>query len=241
MSLDGSGISWTEGTLNSLYGCRECSAGCRLCFAVGRIHRFSANLKKVNADGRFNKLVKERMKEDRRCFTGTLLFDAAHLYAVLGDRKPKKLFVNEFSDLFFEALPIEIIIEHFKVFKAAQWHVYQALTKRDERLAEVNQAILAEFGEWPTNVWMGVSVCSAAEIEMKRIDRLGAKGASLKWVSFEPWISDVNRSLSESAPDLRNRLKRNQISWVIVGGEKRRQESDKHHDARRCPLYLEPG
>ena len=219
MSLDGSGISWTEGTLNSLYGCRERSVGCRLCYAVDRVHRFSRNLEKVNADGRFNGLVKEGVKEERRCFTGALLFDAAHLYAVLGDRKPKRIFVNEFSDLFYESLPMALIIEHFKVFKVAHWHTYQVLTKRDKRLADVNDAVLATFGEWPTNVWMGVTVCSSAKREMKRIDQLGATGASLKWISFEPWISDVNRPLSESVPGLQELLRKNRISWVVVGGE----------------------
>lgn len=193
--------------------------GCRLCYAVDRVYRFSTNVKKVNADGRFTGLVKEVEKEERRCFTGAVLFDAAHLYSVLEDRKPKKLFVNEFSDLFFESLPMALIIEHFKVFNSAHWHTYQILTKRDERLSEVNDAVLSEFGRWPANVWMGVSVCSASEKEMTRIDRLGSTDASLKWISFEPWISDVNRPLSESVPELRDLLKRNQISWVVVGGE----------------------
>ena len=239
MSLDGSGISWTEGTLNSLYGCRERSVGCRLCYAVGRVHRFSTNIKKVNADGRFDGLVKERVKEERRCFTGALLFDASHLYAVLDDRKPKKIFVNEFSDLFYETLPMAVILEHFKVFKAAHWHTYQVLTKRDERLAEVDEAVLAEFGRWPTNVWLGASVCSAAEREMNRIDRLGATRASLKWISFEPWISDVNCPLSESVPELRELLKKSQISWVVVGGESGAKDETNHDDTRRCPLSHE--
>ena len=196
-----------------------------MCYAVGRVHRFSTNIKRVNADGRFNGLVnvlvkeKKKKKGERRLFTGTILFDPVHLYAVLGSKKPKKFFVNEFSDLFFEALPMALIIEHFKVFEGAHWHTYQALTKRDKRLAEVNEAVLAEFGKWPANLWMGVSVCSAAEKEMNRIDKLGATEASLKWISFEPWISDLNRPLRESVPQLRKLLKRNQISWVVVGGE----------------------
>ena len=160
MSLDGSGISWTDGTLNSFYGCQKCSVGCRECYAVGRVHRFATNAE-LNADGRFDELVDGPVKGRR--FTGALLFDPSHLYAVLNDRKPKMVFVNEFSDLYFESLPIDLILEHFKVFRAAHWHVFQVLTKRNGRLAEVNNAVLSELGAWPANLWQGVSVCSAAQ------------------------------------------------------------------------------
>ena len=64
---------------------------------------------------------------------------------------------------------MEVILEHVRVFRAASWHQFQILTKRGGRLAELNGAILAEFGAWPANVWQGVSVCSAADVEMKRI------------------------------------------------------------------------
>jgi protein gp37 len=157
--------------------------------------------------------------EIKRRFTGAVLFEPGHLYAVLRDKEPKRVFVNEFSDLFFESLPMELILEHFKVFNAAHWHQFQVLTKRDQRLAEVNDAVLAEFGQWPANVWQGVSVCNAAVTEMKRIDHLGKAAAAIKWVSFEPWISDMNTPLDESIPDLRERLSRNGIAWVVVGGE----------------------
>jgi protein gp37 len=179
----------------------------------------------VNVDERFNDLVVKSMNnqkgdnEKQKRFTGTVLFDPAHLYAVLRLCEPKKIFVNEFSDLFFEALPLELILEHFRVFNAAPWHQFQVLTKRSERLAEVNDAVLAEFGRWPANVWQGVSACSAAEIEMQRIDRLGKTAAAIRWISFEPWVSVVNRPLSESVPDLKERLIRNGIAWVVVGGE----------------------
>lgn len=222
MSLNESGISWTDGTLNSLYGCWGCSVGCRLCYAVGRVYRHSQN-SKVNADGRFSDLVVEVKNEPdddtKKRFTGAILFDPVHLYAVLNDSEPKRIFVNEFSDLLFASLPTELVIEHFRVFNHAQCHQFQVLTKRSERLASLNASVLDEFWEWPTNVWMGVSVCSAAKIEMERIEHLGATAAEIKWISFEPWVSDVNRPLRESVPGLGDILSRNGISWVVIGGE----------------------
>ncbi len=41
MSLNSSGISWTDGTLNSPYGGGGCSFGCRRYYAVNRVYRYS--------------------------------------------------------------------------------------------------------------------------------------------------------------------------------------------------------
>ncbi len=48
------------------------------------------------------------------------------------------------------------------------------------RLAALNNSVLAEFGSWPENLWLGVSVCSGAKIEMQRIEHLGATVAAVK-------------------------------------------------------------
>jgi protein gp37 len=102
---------------------------------------------------------------------------------------------------------------------AASWHQFQVLTKRSHRLAEVNKAVLDEFGSWPENLWLGGSVCSPAKMEMQRIEDLGGTAAALKRVSFEPWVSDLNHSLRTSLPDLRSLLRQNGIAWTVIGGE----------------------
>lgn len=43
------------------------------------------------------------------------------------------------------------------LWRQASWHQFQVLTKRSERLVELDHAIT-----WPSNVWMGVSVESDA-------------------------------------------------------------------------------
>lgn len=212
MSLDSSGISWTDGTLNSVYGCAACSVGCRLCYAVNRVHRHATN-PKLNHDGRFDDLTLNGR------FTDQIFFDPKHLYTVLKDRRPKMIFVNEFSDLLHDAIPMEVILEHMRVFSTAHWHQFQVLTKRGHRLVDLDRAIVAELGSWPENLWMGVSVCSAAKIEMQRIEQLGSTRASLKWISFEPWVSNMDMPLSEAVPNLRNLLRSSGISWIVIGGE----------------------
>jgi hypothetical protein len=54
---------------------------------------------------------------------------------------------------------------------------------------------------------------------MRKLEQFGAISATVKWISFEPWISDVNVPVSVSVPDLRDRLKVAGITWVVVGGE----------------------
>jgi protein gp37 len=226
MSLNSSGISWTDGTMNSLYGCSACPDGCRRCYAVTSVHRHCMNPRQ-NKDGRYDGLTRVTKsvikngveKPVKMAFTGRVLFDPKHLYQVLRDMDQKMIFVNEFSDLFHQALRLNLIIEHFRVFRDAQWHQFQALTKRGMRFAEIDAAVLKELGEWPSNLWMGTSVCKATSLDLQRIDQLGATHAKLKWISFEPWISDAKVPLRQSVPDLADRLKRKGIHWIVVGGE----------------------
>ena len=157
------------------------------------------------------------LKNER--FTDELLFDPEHLYAMLKERKSKMIFVNEFSDLLHDALPTKVILEHIRVFRTAYWHQFQVLTKRSHRLAALNNSVLAEFGSWPENLWLGVSVCSGAKIEMRRIEHLGATNAGLKWISFKPWVSDMNVPLRTISPNLRRLLRKNKIAWTVVGEE----------------------
>jgi protein gp37 len=206
--------------MNSLYGCTQCSEGCTECYAKSNLVRFSSN-PVLNSDHRFDDLVHEHEVGDERVITltGRILFNPSHLYSALGDKKPKRVFVNEFSDLLHEVLPLDLILEHFRVFARAPQHVFQILTKRGKRLAEINATVLAEFGAWPRNVHMGVSVCTAEDHELARIHQLGATDAALRWISFEPWISDLAVPLRTARPGLRTLLRDNCIAWVVIGGE----------------------
>ncbi len=84
--------------------------------------------------------------------------------------------------------------------RRAHWHQFQVLTKRSGRLLAVNEKI-----DWPPNVWMGVSVESAAY--KTRIDHLRRTDATVKFLSLEPLIDDLGS------------LNLDNIDWVIVGGE----------------------
>jgi protein gp37 len=115
-------------------------------------------------------------------------------------KKPQRIFVNSMSDLFHDQVPIEYVQRVFSTMRRAHWHQFQVLTKRSGRLLAFDEQI-----DWPPNVWMGVSVESAAY--KSRIGHLRKTGAAVKFLSLEPLIGDLGTL------DLGN------IDWVIVGGE----------------------
>jgi len=104
------------------------------------------------------------------------------------------------SDLFHEDIPEEFVQDVFETMREASWHRFQVLTKRAERLLELNDSI-----EWPDNVWMGVTV--ERQDYVSRIDYLRETRARVKFLSCEPLLGTL--------PDLNLQ----DIGWVIVGGE----------------------
>ena len=115
-------------------------------------------------------------------------------------KKPQKIFVNSMSDLFHEDVPLEYIERVFDVMNQADWHVFQILTKRANRLENVGKSL-----KWTANIWMGVSIESEDYID--RIDNLRKTGAYIKFLSLEPLLGPL------AGLDLTG------IDWVIVGGE----------------------
>jgi protein gp37 len=115
-------------------------------------------------------------------------------------KKPQTIFVNSMSDLFHEDVPLRYIRRVFDVMARADWHRFQILTKRADRLAELNSEL-----DWAPNIWMGVSVES--DRYRHRIDRLRETRAQVKFLSLEPLLGPL------PALDLTG------IDWVIVGGE----------------------
>lgn len=181
-----SAIEWTESTWNPVTGCTKISPGCKYCYAEVMARRLKA-MGQTNYRNGFQLTLQEHMLER------PLLW-----------KKPQIIFVNSMSDLFHKDVPLDFIQQVFGVMRRANWHQFQVLTKRAERLEEVSPAI-----DWPGNVWMGVSVEN--EDYSFRIDHLRRTGAVVKFLSLEPLLGPLpNLDLAS-------------IDWVIVGGESGRQ------------------
>lgn len=177
-----SAIEWTESTWNPVTGCTKISPGCKHCYAERMAFRLKAMGQTNYANG----------------FQLTL--QPHTLRAPLSWKKPQNIFVNSMSDLFHCDVPTSFIHEVFGVMAAAYWHRFQILTKRSDRLREIDSLL-----EWRKNVWMGVSVEDAQYVH--RIDDLRATGAFTKFLSLEPLLGPLEDLNLEG------------IDWVIVGGE----------------------
>jgi protein gp37 len=177
-----SGIEWTESTWNPLTGCTKVSPGCKHCYAERMAKRLQA-MGQPNYVNGFKLTMHEHVLEKP-----------------LEWKTPQTIFVNSMSDLFHKEVPVAFIQRTFDVMRRADWHRFQVLTKRSERLLALNPVI-----EWPDNVWMGVSVENADYAF--RIDHLRETDAKVKFLSLEPLLGPLSHLDLEG------------ISWVIVGGE----------------------
>ena len=177
-----SGIEWTEATWNPVTGCDKVSPGCAHCYAERMARRLHAMGTPNYANG-FELTLQPQMLE-----------------APLKWKRPRKIFVNSMSDLFHASVPASFIDEVFGVMGRANWHQFQVLTKRSERLVELDARL-----PWASHIWMGVSVENHRFI--KRIDDLRRTQAKVKFLSLEPLLGPLDG------------LNLTGIDWVIVGGE----------------------
>jgi len=175
-------IEWTETTWNPVTGCTKISLGCKNCYAERMAKRLRAMGQKNYING----------------------FQVTHhehaLLKPLSWKKPQTVFVNSMSDLFHDNVPFTFIQNTFDTMWRADWHIFQILTKRSERLAEMSNQL-----HWPKNVWMGVSVEN--EQYSYRIDHLRRTPAVVRFLSIEPLLGPLPT------------LDLERIDWVIVGGE----------------------
>lgn len=177
-----SAIEWTETTWNPVTGCKKISPGCKHCYA----ERMAKRLKAMNQP-RYANGFKVTLQDDL-------------VEAPLKWRSSRIIFVNSMSDLFHRDVPDEFIIRCFETMQKADWHQFQVLTKRPERLLQLSSRLpLSE------NIWLGTSVESQDYVERVRV--LSKVKTSIRFLSVEPLLGPIPR------------LPLQNIEWVIVGGE----------------------
>ena len=180
-------IEWTEATWNPVRGCRKVSPGCKHCYAETFAERFRGVPGHPFEFGFDLRLVPEKLGDPIRW------------------SKPKKIFVNSMSDLFHEGVPDEYIEKVCRVMLAANWHTYQILTKRADRMAALLQGKLQKAAK-AAHIWWGVSPENRKH-GLPRIVKLRSAKPTVAFLSIEPLLEDLGKL------DLRG------INWVIVGGE----------------------
>ncbi|BBX02273.1 hypothetical protein BST36_29140 [Mycolicibacterium moriokaense] len=188
---DRSAIEWTEATWNPVTGCDRVSAGCDHCYAMTLAKRLKAmGSEKYQNDG------------DPRT-SGPGFGITVHPQALDEPRRwrqPRTVFVNSMSDLFHARVPVGFIRDVFDVCRDTPQHTYQVLTKRSLRLRRLGESL-----DWPSNLWMGVSVENSDVLS--RVDHLREVPAAVRFLSCEPLIGPLDG------------LNLDGIHWVIAGGE----------------------
>lgn len=180
-------IEWTDATWNPVRGCTKISPGCAHCYAETFAERFRGVPGHPYEQGFDLRIVPEKLAEPLRWAT------------------PKMIFVNSMSDLFHEDIDDDYILRVVQVMRLANWHTYQVLTKRSERLMELLQSKLRDDSQL-THIWWGVSVENRKH-GLRRIDHLRTAPAAIRFLSIEPLLEDLGE------------INLKGISWVIVGGE----------------------
>ncbi|MBL8821704.1 MAG: phage Gp37/Gp68 family protein [Planctomycetia bacterium] len=180
-------IEWTDATWNPVRGCTKISPGCKHCYAETFAERFRGVPGHPYEQGFDLKLIPEKLSEPLKWSS------------------PKKIFVNSMSDLFHPEIPDDYIVQVVRVMEVADWHTYQVLTKRADRLANLLNTRFRDIALLK-HIWWGVSV-EDRKYGLPRIDHLRSTPAAMKFLSVEPLLEHLGP------------INLNGINWVIVGGE----------------------
>lgn len=177
-----SAIEWTDATWNPVTGCTQVSPGCDHCYALTFAERFRGIPGHHYEQGFDLRLWESRLRLPVQW------------------KKPRRIFVNSMSDLFHADVPDAFIENVFATMVEADWHIYQVLTKRPQRLAKMAQRL-----PWPAHIWAGVSVESNEYTW--RADFLRKVPTAVRFISAEPLLGPVDQLNLEG------------IHWLITGGE----------------------
>jgi protein gp37 len=184
---DNTKIEWTNATWNPIRGCTKISPGCSHCYAETFAERFRGVPGHPYEQGFDLRLVPEKLTDP---FTWS---------------SAKMVFVNSMSDLFHADVADSYVHAVVEVMQRANWHTYQVLTKRSERLRDMLNSSLRDAAA-QAHIWWGVSVEDRRH-GLPRLEHLRSAPARVRFLSIEPLLEDLGQLDLEG------------IHWVIVGGE----------------------
>lgn len=190
-----SNITWCDYSWHPVTGCSRVSPACERCYA----EVMTGN--RLATHPRYAGLTRPTPKGPR--WTGTIKTHPDLLVQPRLTKKGGRVFVCGMSDLFHAGVPTEFIIEVFKAMHGTPRHQYLCLTKRPERIVEVERH--PDFPGWAPHIWMGTTIESNSYVG--RADHLRACGAQIKWISAEPLLGPLDH------------LDTTGIDWVVIAGE----------------------
>lgn len=237
----GTKIQWTEATWNVCVGCTKVSAGCQNCYALRMAVRLAHNPKIPKKD---RERYRSTIRETKRGWewSGKVALFEDRLEQPKSWRKPRMVFLCSMSDICHEDVP-DWFIE--ATFNAMLWndyyggdygqkHIFQVLTKRPERLANLLSGNVwrpcahgalpvappNDNGVLPERIWVGITAEDQKALDA-RAYHLWRIPAKMKWISHEPALGQLNLSAryGEGQPDDPPAPISEWINWVVTGGE----------------------
>lgn len=249
---DNTSISWTDATWNPIRGCRRTApagskqSGCGDptgggCYAERQAARF------CGPGQAYEGLITLTANGPR--WSGKTRFVSEHLRDPLKWRKPRRIFTDSMSDLFYEGFRDDEIDRVVAVMiicatRDGSNHTFQTLTKRatrmrayfadpstQERVARAAGAMMEDGDGWfdtlafrkeglaHPNLWWGVSVENQAAAD-ERIPELLETPAAVRFLSCEPLLGPVD--ISEYFDPCSVPCGEEpwpELSWVIAGCE----------------------
>lgn len=232
-------IEWTNATWNPVRGCSRVSPGCGGAAGQGGCYAERQGARFCGPGQPYEGLVRIGTQGPR--WTGKVRLVPERLTDPIRWRKSRRIFVNSMSDLFHEGLSDDDIDHVFAVMAICAMHdtrpshVFQILTKRQERMHKYASAPLGDLRNrlgtiagqmmedgdgwhdsvgyhmpWPLpNVWLGVSVEDQKRAD-ERMPELVETPAAVRFVSYEPALEHV---------DFTTWLATTKVSWLICGAE----------------------
>ncbi|MDP2227155.1 MAG: DUF5131 family protein [Moraxellaceae bacterium] len=211
-------IGWTHSTINGSSGCDGCELWndlTRTCYA-GQVHQtrlalslphlYAADFGEVRMiPGRFDQAAKwgpptPAENADKPWFVG----------------QPRHIFVGDMGDFLSDAVTDDFLERELLAAvtsKAGQRHVWQWLTKRPARLAQLSE----KWGGLPDNVVAMTTVTNQRTADV-RIPELLKVRCKTRGISAEPLLGPVDFDFGH--PKWRTAESyHSYIHWVIVGGE----------------------
>ncbi len=225
-------IPYAEHNWETVGGCEKIRSGCKNCYAVNLVNRFTHN--PIFQD-RYDGLVKDGN------WTGKIKLFDDRMEQPLRRYIPTTYFVNSRSDLWHKDVPFKFIGKMFAVMAMCPQHKFLLFTKRWERYAEFCDRLylseeggefmaeaIEEIGGDPDaidsaiappmdNVHLYFSASTQAEVD-EAVPILLEIPVAVHGLSYEPALGPLDISEFESEY-------RNQIDSIIVGcesGPKRR-------------------
>lgn len=235
------GIPYCTDTLNFTSGCEEASGGCANCWAVRDAWRMAHHPNRTIAE-RYENIVKKD-ESGRSRWTGDLNVNPDVLLKVAKWKRPRVVFVNSNSDLFWEKVSYAMTKEVFAACYEANFerlhpvkgkpkppHIFLFLTKRPAIMAEYwNRYMDEEHSNRMRSslepFWFGISAEDNKHL-LERWELLATVRSPNLFLSLEPMLSGVDLyQMIDHGPcgyyctETHGHVDHRRPSWVIFGGE----------------------